>query len=66
MPQVGFEPTIQVFERAKTIHALLERAPIVIRSLGSMLRHKSLLLSDAHFPVYLACSQDPDVLALHS
>jgi hypothetical protein len=22
MPQVGFEPTIPVFERAKTVHAL--------------------------------------------
>jgi hypothetical protein len=29
MPQVGFEPTIPVFERAKTIHAL-DRATNVI------------------------------------
>jgi hypothetical protein len=29
MPQVGFEPTIPVFERAKTVHAL-ERAATVI------------------------------------
>jgi hypothetical protein len=29
MPQVGFEPTVQVFERAKTVHAL-DRAATVI------------------------------------
>jgi hypothetical protein len=29
MPRVGFEHTIQVFERAKTVHAL-DRAAIVI------------------------------------
>jgi hypothetical protein len=29
MPQVGLEPTIPVFERAKTVHAL-DRAAIVI------------------------------------
>jgi hypothetical protein len=29
MPQVGFEPTISVFERAKMFHAL-ERAATVI------------------------------------
>jgi hypothetical protein len=29
MSQVGFEPTIPVFERAKTVHAL-DRAAIVI------------------------------------
>jgi hypothetical protein len=29
MPRVGFEPTIQVFERAKAIHAL-DRAATVI------------------------------------
>jgi hypothetical protein len=29
MPQVGFEPTIPVFKRAKTVHAL-DRAPTVI------------------------------------
>jgi hypothetical protein len=32
MPQVGFEPTIPVFERAKTIHAL-DPAAIVIGNL---------------------------------
>jgi hypothetical protein len=32
MPQVGFEPTIPVFERAKTVHAL-DRAVTVIGSL---------------------------------
>jgi hypothetical protein len=31
MPQVGFEPMIPVFERAKTVHAL-NRAPTVIGS----------------------------------
>jgi hypothetical protein len=30
MPRVGFEPTIPVFERAKTVHAL-DRAVTVIR-----------------------------------
>jgi hypothetical protein len=29
MPRVGFEPTIPVFERAKTVHAL-DRAAVVI------------------------------------
>jgi hypothetical protein len=29
MPRVGFEPTIPVFERAKTVHAL-DRADTVI------------------------------------
>jgi hypothetical protein len=29
MPQVGFEPTILVFERAKTVH-VLDRAATVI------------------------------------
>jgi hypothetical protein len=31
MPQVGLEPTIPVFERAKTVHAL-DRAATVIGS----------------------------------
>jgi hypothetical protein len=30
MPRVGFKPTIPVFERAKTIHALDRAATIVI------------------------------------
>jgi hypothetical protein len=36
MPQVGFEPKIPVFERAKTVHALdraatvIEREPMVL------------------------------------
>jgi hypothetical protein len=29
MPRVGFEPTIPVFERSKTVHAL-DRAAIVL------------------------------------
>jgi hypothetical protein len=29
MSQVGFEPTIPVFERAKTVHALDSAAPVV-------------------------------------
>jgi hypothetical protein len=33
MPQVGFQPTIPVFERAKTVHAL-DRAATVIGSAG--------------------------------
>jgi hypothetical protein len=32
MPQVGFEPTITAFERAKTVHAL-DRAATVIGTL---------------------------------
>jgi hypothetical protein len=32
MPQVGFEPTISVFERVKTVHAL-DRAATVIGSI---------------------------------
>jgi hypothetical protein len=30
MPQVGFEPTIPLFERAKTVHHALDRAATVI------------------------------------
>jgi hypothetical protein len=33
MPQVGFEPTIPVFERAKTVH-VLDRAATVIGGSG--------------------------------
>jgi hypothetical protein len=29
MPQVGFEPTIPVFERAKTIHAIDRPATVI-------------------------------------
>jgi hypothetical protein len=29
MPQVGFEPTISVFELAKTVHALDCRATVI-------------------------------------
>jgi hypothetical protein len=29
MPRVGFEPTIPVFERAKTVHALRRVAPVI-------------------------------------
>jgi hypothetical protein len=29
MPQVGFEPTIPVFQRAKTVHALDRAAPLI-------------------------------------
>jgi hypothetical protein len=37
MPQVGFEPTIPVFERAKTVHALdCEATVIVYLSLGDI------------------------------
>jgi hypothetical protein len=34
MPRVGFEPTIPVFERAKTVHAL-DRASTVIGKGGA-------------------------------
>jgi hypothetical protein len=34
MPQLGFDPTIPVFQRAKTVHAL-DRAAIVIGSEGT-------------------------------
>jgi hypothetical protein len=29
MPHVGFEPTIQVFERAKTVHTLYRAATVI-------------------------------------
>jgi hypothetical protein len=35
MPQVGFEPTIPVFERAKTVQAL-DRAATVIKSVNRL------------------------------
>jgi hypothetical protein len=38
MPRLGFQPTIPVFERAKTVHAL-DRAAIVIGSLDFILRN---------------------------
>jgi hypothetical protein len=38
MPRVGFEPTIPVFEQAKTVHAL-DRATTVI---GSMLNYMAM------------------------
>jgi hypothetical protein len=36
MPQVGFEPSIPVFERAKTVHALYRAATVtgVVRGKG--------------------------------
>jgi hypothetical protein len=37
MPQVGFEPTIPMFERAKIVHAL-NRAVTVIGGKGSRCR----------------------------
>jgi hypothetical protein len=30
MPQVGFEPTMPVFERVKTVHVLDRAAPVVV------------------------------------
>jgi hypothetical protein len=44
MPQVGFEPTIPVFEPAKTVHAL-DRAATMI---GSFLIHCSLITLPFH------------------
>jgi hypothetical protein len=38
MPQVGFEPTIPVFEQAKTVH-VLDGAAIVIGYHNGVLRH---------------------------
>jgi hypothetical protein len=36
MPEVGFEPTIPVFERAKTVHALDSTATVIgITTTGS-------------------------------
>jgi hypothetical protein len=37
MPRVGFEPTIPVFEREKTVHAL-DRAATVIGSFNIYVR----------------------------
>jgi hypothetical protein len=39
MPQVGFEPMIPVFERAKTVHAS-DSAPTVVGKLLNILRLK--------------------------
>jgi hypothetical protein len=36
MPQVGFEPTVLVFERAKTVHAL-DRVVTVIGVTGRLI-----------------------------
>jgi hypothetical protein len=33
MPQVGFEPTIPAFERAKTVHALDRPANVIGKSI---------------------------------
>jgi hypothetical protein len=33
MPRVGFEPTILVFERAKTVHALDRAATVIGKTL---------------------------------
>jgi hypothetical protein len=38
MSRVGFEPTIPVFERAKTVHAL-ERAATVIGTVAKFVLH---------------------------
>jgi hypothetical protein len=35
MPQVGFEPTIPVFERAKTVHASNGAATVIGRATNS-------------------------------
>jgi hypothetical protein len=35
MPQVGFEPTIPVFERMKTVHALYRMATGYTKLLGA-------------------------------
>jgi hypothetical protein len=43
MPQVGLEPTIPVFVRAKKVHAL-DRAPIMIGGLDDMEKRKYLPL----------------------
>jgi hypothetical protein len=32
MPEVGFEPTIQVFERENTVHALDRAATVIVTS----------------------------------
>jgi hypothetical protein len=42
MPQVGFEPTMPVFERTKTVHAL-DRAASVI---GDILRTYSQIIKE--------------------
>jgi hypothetical protein len=40
MPQVGFEFTIPLFERVKTVHAL-DRAATVIGCIGNLTEEKS-------------------------
>jgi hypothetical protein len=37
MPQVGYEPTIQLFEQAKTVYAL----DLAVTVLGHQMQHKS-------------------------
>jgi hypothetical protein len=52
MPQVGFEPTIPVFERAKTVHAL-DRAATVIGALVSpFIKSIDLSTSNSVFTVH--------------
>jgi hypothetical protein len=46
MPRLEFEPTILVFERAKTVHAL-DRAANVIITLGI---YSSLFITLSHLP----------------
>jgi hypothetical protein len=47
MPQVGFEPTIPVFKRAKTIHAL-DCVATVIRHKEIALEKYAKLFDDGH------------------
>jgi hypothetical protein len=42
MPLVGFEPTIAVFERAKTLHALDSAVTVI----GAIRRHKLMQLPE--------------------
>jgi hypothetical protein len=38
MPRVGFEPTIQAFERAKTVHAIHRAATVMGNLLIAVLK----------------------------
>jgi hypothetical protein len=50
MSQVGFEPTISVFERAKTVHALKRAATVI--GISSLLVTDSQLAVDSYIQLF--------------
>jgi hypothetical protein len=62
MPTVGFEPTISVFERVKTIHAL-DRAANVIDSPNDVMYINSVRTSQgAYYFSVTHTSRDPNLV----